>query len=240
MVVGIRAVDPDSGASFAESCLWADRVRSTTHRETSAYHYINVPAGAAGPNLARDCGDPARRCAPWAIHHYARILAEPAAGPLARAEALKFLTHFIGDIHQPLHAGRPEDLGGNDIRVDFFGARSTRGDSLNLHSVWDSAILDRGGLAWPDSVTALSVEITTEDAAAWETPDIMAWVNESYRTSEHLAYRLPRPGSIDADYFERGLAASRIAIKRAAVRLAWVLNRVAAGKLDLILAGAPQ
>jgi len=240
MVRTIRAADPDSGASFAESCLWADRVRSTTHRETSAYHYINIPAGAPGPDLARDCGDPDRRCAPWAIYRYARELAEPDLGPAARAEALKFLAHFIGDIHQPLHAGRPGDLGGNNIRVDFFGGRSPRGDSLNLHSVWDSAILERGGLVWPDSVAALSAEITPEAAAAWKTTDIMAWVNESYQTAEESVYRLPDSKRIDLAYFEQGLAISRLALKRAAVRLAAVLNGIAAGRLDLTLPGIPM
>ncbi|HLG05680.1 MAG TPA: S1/P1 nuclease, partial [Gemmatimonadales bacterium] len=172
----------------------------------------------------------------------AGVLLEPGGGatPIARAEALKFLAHFIGDIHQPLHAGRPGDLGGNNIRVDFFGGRSPRGDSLNLHSVWDSAILERGGLVWPDSVAALSAEITPEAATEWETPDIMAWVNESYRTGEEFAYRVPDSKRIDLAYFEQGLAISRLALKRAAVRLAGVLNGIAAGRLDLTLPGIPM
>ncbi|HLB53703.1 MAG TPA: S1/P1 nuclease [Gemmatimonadales bacterium] len=231
MVLTIRAADPDSGSSFADSCLWADRVRSTTHRQTNAYHYINIPPGSAGADLARDCADPDRRCAPWAIKHYALVLREPGAA-LERAEALKFLAHFVGDIHQPLHAGRSGDLGGNTIRVDFFGQRDANGDSLNLHRVWDSSILERAGLGWPDSVSALHAEITPAEAAAWENSGPLGWVDESYREDESLVYQLPPGNRIDAEYFGRAIAVSRLRLKQAAVRLAELLNRIAAGTLD--------
>lgn len=231
MVRNLRAADPDSGASFPESCLWADRVRSTTHRSTNAYHYINVPAGSSGADLARDCPDP-RRCAPWAIQHYAEVLLDSSLTPLLRAEALKFVAHFVGDIHQPLHAGRPDDLGGNTIRVDFFGQRTPAGDSLNLHSVWDSGILQRGGITWPDSLAALEAEITPEVARRWETPNVLVWVHESYRASEDLVYRLPEGRRIDPAYFRSGLVLSRQVLQRAAVRLAFLLNRIADRSLD--------
>ncbi len=229
MVNTIRAADPDSTPSFVESCLWADRVRGTTHRYTSAYHYINIPAGVAGVDLARDCADQEKRCAPWAIRNYAEVLADPRSSPIYKAEALKFLAHFIGDLHQPLHAGRPEDLGGNRILVDFYGMRGRNGDSLNLHSIWDSAILDRGKVIGPDSAAALGREITAQQAAAWEKSSVIDWTNESYRADEDLVYRLPEDKRIDDAYFTRALALSRTALQRAGIRLAWVLNQIADG-----------
>ncbi len=232
LVRELRAADPDSGPSFPDSCDWADRVRSTTHTFTNAYHYINVPAGVAGADLDRDCGHAERRCAPWAIQHYSAVMLDRAATPLQRAEALKFIGHFVGDIHQPLHAGRPGDLGGNTIRVDFFGRRTPNGDSLNLHSVWDTGILQHGGITWPDSLPALEAGITAGLAAQWETVNVLVWVQESYRASEDLVYRIPQDRRIEDAYFRSALAHSRTVLQRGAVRLALLLNRIADRTLD--------
>lgn len=229
MVERIRAADPAPGESFAASCLWADEVRRTTHRETEAYHYINIPPGSSGVDLARDCADTRRRCAPWAIRHYALALLDSARSGVERAEALKFLAHFVGDIHQPLHAGRAEDRGGNTIFVDFFGEREADGDSLNLHWVWDTWILRRAGVVWPDSAAALDGEITPVLLAEWQTTDVLTWVNESYRLDETLVYALPPDKRIDAAYFEAASAAARLGLKRAGARLAYLLNRIAEG-----------
>ncbi len=230
MIATIRAADPDSTASFVESCLWADRVRGTTHRYTSSYHYINIPAGVAGVEPTRDCGDQEKRCAPWAIRNYAEVLADPRSSPIYRAEALKFLAHFVGDLHQPLHAGRPEDLGGNHVKVDFFGRRTQAGDSLNLHTIWDSSILDWAHLIWPDSALALNAEITPKEATVWEAGTVLDWTNESYRASEEVVYRLPAGNRVDQAYAARAIVLARNALKRAGVRLAGLLNAIAAGR----------
>lgn len=67
------------------------------------------------------------------------------AKPLAeRAGALKFVVHLVGDVHQPLHTGRAEDQGGNRIKVTF------RGKETNLHSLWDSGLLDYQGLTYTE------------------------------------------------------------------------------------------
>lgn len=228
MVNAIRAADPDSGTSFMDSCNWPDRVRAA-YPYASTYHYINIPSGSAGVDMTRDCGDPEKRCAPWAIANYANVLADPRASAIHKAEALKFLAHFVGDLHQPLHAGRPGDLGGNLIRVDFYGMRGRHGDSLNLHTVWDVSIVEKGGLAWPDSAVALNREITGPESSDWTKSTVLDWANESFRASEDLVYRLPEGKRIDDDYYRAGLSFARLALKKAGVRLAMILNRVAAG-----------
>ena len=129
----------ESRADFAESCVWADRVRRTTHRHTASYHYVNIPPDRSGFDMERDCSHPERRCVTWAVRRYAEVLHDRTASRETRGEALKFLAHFVGDIHQPLHAGYADDLGGNRVAVNFFG------DARNLHSVWDGAIVARGG-----------------------------------------------------------------------------------------------
>ncbi len=81
---------------------------------------MNVPQGAAGIDLARDC-PPERSCVIRAIAVHIDTLRHPTASAVDKVEALKFLGHFVGDVHQPLHAGDAEDRGGNAIRVRFVG-----------------------------------------------------------------------------------------------------------------------
>jgi hypothetical protein len=232
-VDGIRRADPDSSDSFAGSCVWADNVRGNTHPFTSAYHYVNIPTGAPGTDPERDCGDAARRCVGWAIGHYTAVLVNPDATPLGRAEALKFVSHFVGDLHQPLHAGRPDDLGGNRVLVDFFGERRSGGDSLNLHGIWDYSILQRAGISWPRSVTELNAGITPAQARTWAALNVIDWMDESYRLAESMVYRLPAGKRIDEAYFRRAVEASRLRLMQAGVRLAHLLNQIAAGTFRL-------
>jgi hypothetical protein len=219
---------------FNAVCTWADEVRDTTHPQTAAYHYVNIPAGTQGFDMARDCGDRERRCIVWAIDQYARILADRSRPHSERNEALKFVAHFIGDLHQPLHAGRPEDRGGNDIRVRFFGDAGPRDRPLTLHRVWDAEILERAGHRWRPSAQRLHARITPAEAAAWATLDIVAWTNESFRIADAFVYpELPRDRNILTLYHARALDVSELQIQKAGVRLAHVLNRAASGRLDM-------
>jgi hypothetical protein len=217
---------------FARTCTWADEVRSTTHRHTAAYHYVNVPAGVPGIDMERDCGDPERRCVVWAVRHYARVL-EDAGRPIEeRREALKFVAHFVGDLHQPLHAARPEDLGGNRVPVAFFGDRGPEARPFNLHGIWDSAILRHGGVSWPASVDALDERITPLDVQRWQDLDVLGWANESYRIADAFAYpALPPDGVVATAYFLPALAFSEVRLQQAGVRLAHLLDVVAAGTI---------
>lgn len=221
----------DSAASFAESCLWADRVKRSTHAYSRAYHYVNIPTGAAGFEMSRDCGDTEALCVTWAIPHYALALQDRSSSSEVRLEALKFLGHFVGDIHQPLHAGRPEDRGGNSIRLRFFGADSLNGYAVNLHSVWDYSILERAGLRWPDTAVSLNEEISNAEAREWEDMDVLGWTNASYRIVEDMIYDFGEEG-VTEDYYQQALQLSRLRIKQAGVRLAYLINRAAAGELE--------
>ena len=134
----------DEQRTFSDSCLWADEIRrDRTWNHVKPHHYINAPSSADSIDIDRDC-PPARGCVVRAIDAHVATLNKPwdQTTEVERAQALKFLGHFIGDIHQPLHAGFPNDRGGNGIRVDLFG-RST-----NLHKVWDGEIIDRSGEPW--------------------------------------------------------------------------------------------
>jgi nuclease S1 len=207
-------------------CTWADSVRSTTHRQTSAYHYINLPRGAQTVDLARDCADVEKRCVIWAIEHYARILADRSKPLGERCEALKFVAHFVGDLHQPLHVSYADDQGGNLTRVEFFGDAGRPDRPRDLHSVWDTRILTRAGAQWQPWAARLGQAITPEDARRWETIDVIGWANESYAITSGFIYaRLPADRRISDDYYAPALQQAEVQLQKAGVRLAYLLNR---------------
>lgn len=223
---GLRAGET---GTFAESCTWADQIRAE-RPATSNYHFINIPPGVSGMSMERDCGDSAKRCAPWAIKHYAVILADTSRGTPDRLEAIKFLGHFVGDIHQPLQAGRQGDRGGNRVRVAFFGERGTSERPMQLHSVWDSGILRRARLRCPASADELVAGISTADVAAWTDSDVVGWTNESYRIDEEFVYNVADGSNVADTYYLRAVPIARQRIRQAGVRLAHLLNQAARGR----------
>lgn len=230
----MRLLRREARPMFSASCTWADQARDTTHPKTATYHYADVPAGVAGFDMARDCADPTRRCAVWAIDHYARILADPKRSAAVRRNALKFVAHLVGDLHQPLHVGRPGDRGGNEITVTFFEDAGTRERPLTLHRVWDVEILRRAQLREPDTARRLNARISDAEAAEWGTLDIIAWANDAYRVADRFAYpAVPADGALDNGYYRPALGHAHVLMQQAGVRLAYLLNRVAAGSLEL-------
>ena len=216
---------------FVDACVWADSVRDD-RPETYNYHFVNIPAGAGGMDMDRDCSAP-KRCAPWAIVHFSRVLGDGKADHTIRMEALKWVLHFVGDLHQPLHAGRPGDRGGNSVAVDFFGDRGNGERRNNLHSVWDSQMLRRASLRWPEGSDHLVTQIQQDEAQSWETMNVTEWANESYRIDEEFVYgKLDAAGRIRNAYYRPALGIAETQIMKGGVRLAHLINSIAAGKAD--------
>ena len=230
-ILELRSGDRSS-RTFSESCLWADHVREEgIYPETSSQHYVNIPPGASGYQFARDCGTPEKRCVVWAIEHWAAATLDGDRTRRERHEALKFLAHFVADVHQPLHAGRSKDRGGNEIDVSFFGDRGSRKRRLDLHDIWDYSILERGGVKWPESGQRLASAISEEDAHEWTDADPALWANESHRICDDFVYpSLPRSGKIRNAYWREAFEISTRRLQQTGVRLAHVLDELAAGR----------
>jgi hypothetical protein len=122
----------DPGTTTADISTWADEVRPT-RPNTGPWPYVNIPRGAAGYNAKRDC---ARGCVVSAIEQSIRLLQDPSKGRAVRQEALKWLVHFVADLHQPLHA-IADHRGGNDVPGQFNGRQT------NLHRLWDVDLIER-------------------------------------------------------------------------------------------------
>jgi nuclease S1 len=123
----LLAVEP--GQTLASISTWADEHRNPT---TAPWHYVNFPRGNCSYEPERDCPD--GKCVVAAIDRQIEAL-RMAGDDEKRLTALKYLVHFVGDIHQPLHAGFGDDRGGNSYQLQAF----MRGS--NLHAVWDTGLI---------------------------------------------------------------------------------------------------
>jgi hypothetical protein len=149
------------------SCNWPDRPR-----QRASEHFVNLPRDATG--LDDDDCPLAEECVVSAVKHDLAVLASPHATDEEKLAALKYLGHWVGDIHQPLHAASRDDRGGNHIR--------TLGSSCeSLHTLWDSCIVEeRLGMHPLAIVPELQAGITDEQRAEWLASDPVDWANESF------------------------------------------------------------
>ena len=208
------------GQSLADAALWADRIRAR-RPDTKPLHYVNIPLAASGYLPARDC--PTGRCIIAAIERDRLTLADAHATPAARAEALRFLAHLIGDLHQPLHVADDGDRGGNDRRVTFLGVPK------NLHEVWDGELIEAAGLSEEQYYARLRGRMDSLDLTALERGTAVDWAMEGHDVAARRAYRLPHGATIDRGYVEASLPSVDRALIAAGVRLARVLNQALGG-----------
>ena len=148
----------DARNSMDSASMWADYIR-LTRPETAPWHYVNIEIAAGGYNAATDC--PAENCVVAQVEKDARIIADHQLAKPVRAEALRFLIHFVGDLHQPLHCADNRDRGGNEVGV-LIGAEQT-----NLHAVWDTDVVAALGQDPSQTASALEAQMTPKDEAFW-------------------------------------------------------------------------
>jgi hypothetical protein len=205
--------------TLAAVSVWADDIREE-HPETGPWHYIDIPLMASGIDMNRDCRD--GNCVVAKIEDFQRVLKNSSADPALRREALKFLVHFVGDMHQPLHCEDNNDKGGNQVQVIFYG------QPTNLHAVWDGGILRREKLYGIRFADDLNSRITAAEKTAWARGSVQDWAMESHALAVEVAYgKLPHeatPNLGDA-YFNAALPVVETQIEKAGIRLAYILNQ---------------
>ena len=183
---------PPSGGLdlLSDASTWPDDIRSA--RKNGAWHYIDIPRGAARKPLEAYCGT--QGCVTSAIAEQLAILKNQKAEPGLRAEALRYLIHLVADLHMPLHATDNNDLGGNCVPVRYFrrGPHAHHNSyTPNLHYIWDVAIPERDmeGAEPPEYAESL-IEKFDAQVAAWQRAGIhvVDWAWESHGLAETLAY----------------------------------------------------
>ena len=222
--------------TLAGVASWADELRESDPelaKKTGRWHYVNFKSGDTcdyGP--ARDCAD--GNCVIAAINKNFTILSDSKRSVRERNEALKFLVHFVGDVHQPFHASYHDDKGGNEFQINYQGKAWQRlskpkpGDYVpsgwNIHSVWDSMIIEsktRDAGAYADVLwkrPALPFDATKRS----DRPAV-DWAVESCRIMKQ-ENPYPKTHVIKDDYLEKYRPLQEQRLREAAARLAAMIN----------------
>ncbi len=226
------------GQNLVSVCTWADTVAHTNRTETAPWHYIqvNVREEQNSYDLADVCRD--HQCVVDQIERDEKVLRDKWASPSAKREALKFLVHFVGDVHQPLHCAEDNDRGGNEKWFRYYGSkRGGRYIWVNLHSFWDN-LLEVHAKESPRKLSLqLEQSITPDEASAWQTDSPKDWAYESFRVARDNIYsELPSGPLLEKNRWGRDLpedyyggAMRQIVnerLEKAGVRLAYVLNQI--------------
>ena len=131
--------------------------------------------------------------------------------------ALRYLVHFVGDLHQPLHSGDNHDRGGNDVRVTFLGRR------MNLHSLWDRALLESRGLRQSQWLALLRARRDLMSRDAIRAGTVEEWTTESHARARS-AYDLPADRVLPATYATSRTSLLEEVLIRGGIRLAHLVN----------------
>lgn len=175
------------GETLDEAATWPDDMRADPspfwQKQASPWHYVTLNgsvyehAPAAGDALE-------------ALAKFSAILKDPNASRADKQLALRFIVHLVGDLHQPLHAGKCCDKGGNDVKVSWFGKPT------NLHAVWDSALVDEQQLSFSEMAARLERHISPADVIAWWDINPLDWISESAKIRDSIyptAADMPKP-----------------------------------------------
>lgn len=180
----------DARDAMADASSWPDDVRND--RKNGPWHYIDIPRGTQRGPIEGYCG--AEGCVVRAIAEQTAILKDKKTDPMKRADAVRYIIHFVGDLHQPLHAITNADEGGNCVPVKYFRRRpQMRGHSFtpNLHGLWDSAILERDMEGADPAEFAETLQAAfARDIEGWQKAGIHVddWAWESFDDAESTVY----------------------------------------------------
>lgn len=193
---------------------WADEIRSDpAWARVETWHYVNIGDGETYENSKKsETGDVLE-----AIGRLSKLLADPATPRGERVDALKLLVHFVGDIHQPLHVGRAEDRGGNDILVLW------QNEPSNLHTVWDSGMIDATHLSYTELANFLD-HVEPEQQKAWLAGGPAEWAKESISLRPQVYDLGDR--KLGNKYVYRNWPTVEVRMAQAGIRLAALLEKL--------------
>ena len=210
-----------SNVDLAKVAVWADMIRGL-RPETRAWHFVTLQIGDPGYN-------PAVTDTPnvvTALERQRALLCQPNADRYVREEALKWVIHLVGDLHQPLHVGEDHDKGGNLAMVKL------NRRSYKLHAIWDDVLLQRLHLG-PDSLHAMLARQIAADTSVLSLNaqgSVRAWVDETHAKSPNCyilhGKRMPKgiKVGLDKEYVHDATLIVLDQLKIASIRLAFVLN----------------
>jgi hypothetical protein len=206
--------------SLASVSTWADEVVKQ-RPETTRWHFVDIPYDATNYDPNRDCNPtPKGDCIINAIERLLATLKDRSEPKQRRAEALMFLVHFVGDLHQPLHVTeRDNDAGGNRVAVTFFDV------PMSLHMVWDIGIIERRTRGWGEYVRLIEHDwLPGKDIRKLQRGSLVDWALEAHAAAANVAYVLPDDLKLGEAYYQQSVPTVDRQLALAGIRLARLLN----------------
>jgi hypothetical protein len=209
----------EANVTIAQYANWADEIRNS-QPQTSRWHYVNLEIDG-DLHYAKDRDCPGDQCVVAQILRDENVLRQ--GGTSQKAEALRFLIHFAGDIRQPLHAGEDHDVGGNRIQL-------INGDDwTNLHHVWDDDVVSVLGRDPVVLARTIDAAFTPQQKARLASGTPEDWAEDSARTARDAVYKplLPNPPrALPERYAAENSDLARLQLAKAGFSLAAVLNQI--------------
>lgn len=193
---------------------WADEIRPEPEwAKADAWHWVTVPDGQTYDSTQKNPNGDVLE----AIARFEKVLHDPTSPRLERVQALKWLSHLVGDLHQPLHVGRGDDHGGNSLLVLWFN------EPTNLHAVWDSKVVESTQLSFSELAELLD-HPTPQQIREWQGARPLDWARES-KDLRDACYELG-DRKLSFRYVHDHWPTIQLRLVQAGVRLAGELNRV--------------
>jgi len=207
--------------SLTSIATFADDIRKI-RPGTKRWHFVDIPFGQSIYDAKRDCQETENGDCIVAELERAKEDLRNTAFPIAkRAEALKFIVHFIGDIHEPMNCVDNLDSGGNYVPITWFGKKS------NLHEIWDNEIIMKTNLPEKEYAEGLDRWLDSQDEREIRSGTIIDWANQCHLVAEQAAYPgTEHGGSLDVSYFVANRFVVDQQLATAGVRLAEMLNNI--------------
>lgn len=207
--------------SLAMSANWADFVKSdTSYNYLSSWHYVNLPANASKSEVFSFLDN---QTEPNIYNKTTEMIAvlKNAKSTLAQKKlALRLLIHLVGDLHQPMHTARKEDLGGNKIQLTWFGERT------NLHRVWDENLIEFQQLSYTEYTKAIN-HTTPQQRSSWKKSTLKDCVFESYQVCNKVyATGIKNDDKLSFRYNFDWVTTLNEQLLKGGIRLAKILNDI--------------
>jgi len=207
--------------SIAMSSNWADFIKSNpAYGYLYNWHFINLQEGLTQEQVQTYLDSDTATDAYTKINFLVTELKKKELSSENKLLYLRMLIHIVGDIHQPLHVGRPGDKGGNTIKVLWFK------DSANLHQVWDERLINFQQLSYTEYATAIN-HATKEQVKEWQNEPVSTWIYRSYQYAEKIYSEIKSPNQkLDYKYNYDYIGLLNDQLLRGGVHLAGLLNEI--------------
>ncbi|MBT3945603.1 MAG: S1/P1 Nuclease [Candidatus Marinimicrobia bacterium] len=192
---------------------WADEIKSDPNwKHAWDWHFCTIPDNENYIS-GKYTGDAIEK-----MNDFIATLKNKKSSKEEKQIALKFMIHLVGDLHQPLHVGRKNDKGGNDIKIKWFG------EETNLHSIWDTKLIQHQNLSYTEYTDYLLLDIDYSDIRKWQGHSTMDYIRES-KALRTQCYDFSG-NSLKWEYFYKNKDLLELRLVQGGIRLSGELNRI--------------